>query len=87
MAVIYGRLKASNTNQIIAALMFGASMPIIVLGALSIPTIVLHGNPFEGIDTPEGLKNISQLFLLFGGLGIILYWAIGREGRQVSHDK
>jgi hypothetical protein len=36
---------------------------------------MVHGSFFEGIETPEGIKNVVFLFLLFGSLGAAMYWS------------
>ena len=73
MAMLFGWLKYSRLSVIVAATIFGMTMPIAIIGTLSIPASFLHGNFFRGVSTQEGIENAVFLFLLFGFLGAAIY--------------
>lgn len=82
MALIYGRLRESGFHLALCSFLFGVSMPIIVIGGLSVTVWFIDGSPFEGAASPDGIKNLVFLYALFGSIGAFLYWALDREARK-----
>lgn len=82
MAYLFGRLAYSELALPVCILLFGAAMPIVVVGFLSIPGQILHGSFWKGIGTPDGVENVVFLFLLFGFIGALLYWSGFREVKK-----
>jgi hypothetical protein len=79
LALVFGLLVYSKIRTFVCVILFGIAMPLCAIGFLSVIGLILGGTFLEGIDTPEGQESIFFLVILFGFLGIGLYWAGERE--------